>query len=108
MNLLTILGIVSMIFVAAFTLRAYRNNTGVGQTPRGAIIEAWFNIGIGFAINYAANLLFLPMVGAHFSAAENWWLGWLYTTISIVRQFALRRWFNARLHRLAQKLAGEA
>lgn len=109
MNALHILGALSMLFVAAFTWNAYRDNTGVGQTPRSAIIEAWFNIVIGFSINWTANLVLIPLMspGGHMTLAANFWGGWIYTAISILRQFAVRRWFNARLHRLAQRLAAE-
>lgn len=100
--MITTLGIISMAFVACFTARAYCS----GANPRLAIIEAWVNIGIGFGINYAANWLFLPMVGAHLTAANNFWLGWLYTAVSIIRQYAIRRWFQDRLHHLAQMIAG--
>lgn len=105
MNLLVLLGIVSFAFVAVFTYRAYSDNTGHGQTPRGAIIEAWMNILIGFSINFAANFLFLPMVGASFTALDNFLLGWIYTAISILRQYAIRRWFNAKLKAVANALA---
>lgn len=94
MSVLNALGIVSFLFVAGFTARAYKDNTGIGQTPRGAIIEAWTNIAIGFTVNFLANFLLLPLVGASFTAAENFWLGWIYTAISIVRSYAVRRWFN--------------
>jgi hypothetical protein len=103
---LTLLGLASLAFVVVFTARAYRNNTGAGQTPRGAIIEAWFNILAGFTVNWAANWLILPLVGASFTALENFWMGWIYTSISIIRQYAIRRWFNARLHAAAQRLGG--
>lgn len=94
MSLLTILGLASFVFVAVFTARAYRNNTGTGQTPRGAIIEAWTNIAVGFSINYCANFALLPLVGVHVNAADNFMLGWCYTAISIVRAYLIRRWFN--------------
>jgi hypothetical protein len=110
MNLLQALGIASMAFVVAFTVRAYALNPGAGQSPRSAIIEAWFNIAIGFTINFIMNLLVIPLAvhGGHLSAADNWWMGWVFTTISIVRQYAIRRWFNARLHAAAKRLAGDA
>lgn len=92
--MLTALGIASFLFVAGFTVRAYRNNNGIGQTPRGAILEAWLNIAVGFSVNFVANLFLLPLVGASFTAAENFWLGWCYTAVSIVRSYAIRRWFN--------------
>ena len=62
------------------------------------------NILIGFTINYAMNLLLLPLVGARITAVDNFMLGWTYTAISIVRQYAIRRWFNARIVALARRL----
>jgi hypothetical protein len=96
MSLITFLGVVSAIFVAGFTwYQVFHRNQGPGQTKREAMVEAWTNIVIGFSINYTANLVFLPMVGAELTAANNFWLGWLYTAVSIVRQYVIRRWFNA-------------
>lgn len=94
MSALTILGLASFLFVLAFTARALRINTGTGQSPRGAIIEAWTNIVIGFSVNYFANFLLLPLVGVHVNAADNFMLGWCYTAISIVRAYCIRRFFN--------------
>lgn len=106
MTLLTLLGVASLAFVAVFTWRAAVAAHTVGQSPRSAIIEAWVNLAIGFAINFTANLVLLPMVGAAFTVGENFWLGCIYTAISIARQYVIRRWFNARLHAVAQRLAG--
>lgn len=105
MTTLDAMGLASFAFVAAFTARAYWDNTGSGQTRRGAIIEAWVNILIGFAINFVLNLFLLPLVGANFTLSDNFMLGWIYTAISIVRQYVIRRWFNARIHSLAANLA---
>jgi len=105
---LAALGVASLAFTIVFTTRAYRAAPGVGQSPRSAIIEAWLNILVGFSVNWAANWLILPMVGAEFTALENFWMGWIYTAVSIIRQYAIRRWFNARLHATAQRLAGGA
>jgi hypothetical protein len=107
MNTLFIAGITSMLFVAAFTWHQYRNNTGPGQTPRGAIIEAWTNIVIGFTINWLANMVLIPLMspGGHMTLAANFWGGWIYTAVSVLRQFTIRRWFNSRIHRLANTLA---
>jgi len=108
MSLLVALGLVSLVFVAAFTWRAYTAQPGPGQSPRSAIIEAWMNIAVGFAVNFTANFALLPLVGAHLTPATNFWLGWIYTAISIARQYTIRRWFNAKLHAAAQRLAGAA
>jgi hypothetical protein len=107
MSLLTTLGMASMLLTAVFTWRAYyRVDTGAGpQTARQAIIEAWANIVIGFSINYSMNLVILPLVGIAPTLAQNFWLGWVYTAVSIVRQYALRRWFNDRIHTFAARAA---
>ena len=106
MNTLTALGIASAVFVAAFTARAYRDDTpGSGQSRRQAIVEAWVNIAIGFTLNFAMNMALLPLVGASISAADNFALGWVFTAASVVRQYALRRWFNARIHAFSKRVA---
>jgi hypothetical protein len=65
------------------------------QTIWGSIVEAKANIAIGFTINYFANLLILPLFGFEsLTPAKNLAIGVLYTVISILRQFVLRRFFN--------------
>lgn len=86
MSPLTALGLASMAFVLAFTWHRYR----AGRDPRRAIVEAWANLVVGFTVNFVANFAILPLVGASMTGVENFWLGWLYTAISIVRQYGLR------------------
>lgn len=78
------------------------------QTRLGSLIESLFNVAIGFAINFCANLLILPLIGFHISISQNFFIGVLYTVISVARSYVIRRWFNARLHGAAQRLAGVA
>lgn len=110
--IITILGAASMLFVAAFTWRAYTKQDGDELARREAIIEAWVNIIIGFSANFAANLLLIPLMtnGSAITAADNFFGGWVYTAISIVRQYAIRRWFHTRLEvfkKHAAKLIGK-
>lgn len=96
---LAALGALSALFVAWFTCRAYFSaDSGTGQSRRASIVEAWTNIVIGFSINFAANLVLIPLMtdGHSVTVASNWWGGWVYTAISILRQYAIRRWFNAK------------
>lgn len=97
---LAAIGIASFLFVVWFTLRSYY----AGANPRLAIIEAWVNIFIGFAVNFVANIFVLPLVGASFTAADNFFLGWTYTAISILRQYAVRRWCQENLHEFLMKI----
>ena len=77
------------------------------QTRLGSFIEACINVAIGFAINFVANLVILPLIGFQISVGQNLFIGVLYTIISVARSYAVRRWFNARIHRAALRLAGE-
>ena len=111
MNTLTLLGIASMVFVAAFTYHAAFVQAHVlGQSPRSAIIEAWLNILVGFSINFAINQVIIPLAveGGHLSYSANFWMGWLYTTVSIARQYVIRRWFNGKQHGAAPRLGSAA
>jgi hypothetical protein len=73
----------------------------VNQTKLGSLIEACMNVLIGFSINFVANLLILPLIGFHISVGQNLFIGVLYTLVSVVRSYVIRRWFNARLHAAA-------
>ena len=87
----------------------------MNQTRLGSLIEALFNIVVGFSINFAANLWLIPMfvtgndgLPAHVDMLANWWMGCAFTVISLIRSYSLRRLFNyglrAAIQRLAQKL----
>lgn len=78
------------------------------QTRLGSFIEACINVLIGFAINFVANLLILPLIGFHITASQNLFIGVLYTVISVARSYTIRRWFNARIHATARRLADKA
>jgi hypothetical protein len=75
------------------------------QTRLGSFIEAIINVVIGFGINFTANMFIFPLFGFHITPGANLVLGIIYTVISVVRSYAVRRWFNARLHKLASAVA---
>lgn len=72
----------------------------MGQTRLGSWLEAWANIVIGFAINWVANLIVLPMFGFDITPGDAFHMGLVFTAISLVRSYYLRRMFNRikRLH----------
>lgn len=76
------------------------------QTRLGSLIEVCINIAIGFAINWIANIYILPLYGFNITGGQAFSLGLLFTAISVVRSYIIRRWFNALLHRAAQRVAG--
>lgn len=77
----------------------------MNQTRLGSLIEATMNTAIGLVINVAAQQIIYPMFGWTPSLAVNLAVAGLFTIISIVRGYVLRRWFNARLQRAAARMA---
>lgn len=73
------------------------------QTRLGSWIEAWANIFVGFGVNWAANMLVFPLFGFNITAGQAFHVGLIFTAISLVRSYALRRIFNRikRLHHAA-------
>lgn len=106
MSLLATLGLASMAFTAWFTWRACSgSHDGAARSKREAIIEAWINIIIGFSLNWAMNWMLLPMVGASFTWLENFLLGWIYTAVSLMRGYLIRRWAEVNIRSFAQWIA---
>ena len=71
----------------------------MSQTRLGSWLEAWANIVIGFAINWSANMLVFPLFGFNITASQAFHVGLIFTAISLVRSYVLRRLFN-RIRRL--------
>jgi hypothetical protein len=66
----------------------------MAQTKLGSFVEAWANIVVGFSINFVANMTILPWFGFKVSAGSAFEIGLIFTVISLVRSYVLRRWFN--------------
>lgn len=64
------------------------------QTRTGSLVESLANIAVGFGINWAANMLVLPLFGFHVTGSQAFGIGVIFTVISLVRSYILRRWFN--------------
>ena len=78
------------------------------QTRLSSLIESFINVVIGFAINFVANILILPLIGFHITTGQNLFIGVLYTIVSVARSYTIRRWFNARIHAAALRMASTA
>ncbi len=78
----------------------------MNQTRLGSFIEALLNVAIGLVVSIVANALVFPRFGFRPSLGENVAISAIYTVISIVRSYLVRRFFNAQLHAAARRLAG--
>jgi hypothetical protein len=71
------------------------------QTRIQSMIESVLNVAIGYGVALTAQIVVFPMFGLHATMQENLIIGAIFTGISIVRSYAVRRLFN-RIHRGAK------
>jgi hypothetical protein len=80
----------------------------MSQTRISSLVEAVINTAIGFVISVALTAMVLPAYGHQVSFSHNLQITAIFTVASILRSYALRRWFNARIHRAALHLSRES
>jgi hypothetical protein len=78
------------------------------QTKMESLIEATMSTMIGFVVSLALGYYVFPAFGFAVTFFDNVLITLIFTVSSILRSYIVRRWFNARLHRLAQRLARAA
>ena len=64
------------------------------QTKLQSFIETIVNIGIGYCISVVINMLVLPMFGYYPNVTESAQIALIFTVVSIVRSYFVRRFFN--------------
>jgi hypothetical protein len=57
-------------------------------------VEAVTNIVVGYGLAVLTQIIVFPLFGFHASLSENLLIGGLFTAISLVRSYVLRRLFN--------------
>ena len=77
------------------------------QSRLGSLIESVVNILIGYGIAFATQVIVFPWFGIHVPLSSQFGIGAIFTVVSLVRSYAIRRWFNAYIHRAAVRVAGE-
>ena len=65
-----------------------------GQSRRHSFIEAMTNISVGFFIAWMATMYVMPAFGYDINYTKAFGITMVFTVISIVRQYILRRVFN--------------
>lgn len=64
------------------------------QTRLASFVESWGNVAVGLGINLLANWAILPWFGFTPTLRQNLTIGALYTVVSVVRSYCIRRYFN--------------
>jgi hypothetical protein len=66
------------------------------QTRLGSLAESCVNIGIGYGVAVASQVVILPLFNVHLPLRDNMVIGAYFTVISLIRSYAVRRLFNRR------------
>lgn len=66
------------------------------QSRRHSFTESVVNVAVGFGVSLASQVIIFPLFGVHLRFSDNLLIGFYFTVISIVRSYALRRWFTKR------------
>lgn len=64
------------------------------QSRRMSAVEAVANVVVGYGVALATQLAVFPLFGLAASIGDNLAIGAIFTVVSIVRSYALRRVFN--------------
>lgn len=66
----------------------------MSQTRLGSFAETIISICIGFCVSLVITAIVLPAYGHHVTLSENVQITAIFTVASIVRMYAVRRFFN--------------
>jgi membrane protein CcdC involved in cytochrome C biogenesis len=64
------------------------------QSKRRSALEAVTNVTVEFLVAVGANLLVLPAFGYEVTIIDSFAIGWVFTVISMLRSYFLRRLLN--------------
>ena len=74
-----------------------------------SLVESLANVLVGYGVAVVTQILVFPLFGLVVTATENLLIGLIFTAISIVRSYALRRSFEAlRVRQLGQHAVADA
>lgn len=65
------------------------------QLRRMSLAESLTNVAVGYGIAVTTQIAVFPLFGLHVSLSDNLAIGALFTIISVIRSYAVRRVFEA-------------
>lgn len=65
------------------------------QSRRMSLVEAVGNVIVGYGVAVITQILIFPIFGLHTTLAQNLKMGAVFTVVSILRSYVLRRLFEA-------------
>lgn len=70
------------------------------QSKLESLAEVFLNVAIGWVIALITQLVVFPMFGIHVTVGEQLSISVIFTVVSIIRGYIIRRWFNAGIHKI--------
>ena len=67
------------------------------QTKKQSMIESLTSTTIGIIIGIVLNLTILPIFGYPVSVVDSLWISVIFTIVSIIRSYVIRRFFNSKV-----------
>jgi hypothetical protein len=64
------------------------------QSRAMSLVEAVANVAVGYCVAVATQMIVFPWFGLRATLGQNLGLGLVFTVVSLVRSYALRRLFN--------------
>ena len=75
----------------------------MNQTKLESLAEVIINVIIGWGVGLLTQLVVFPIFDIHVTFSDQFWISVVFTVVSIVRSYAIRRWFNAGIHKVVVK-----
>jgi hypothetical protein len=70
------------------------------QLKRHSLLESIINVAVGYGVALLSQILVFPLFDIKVSLKQNIYIGLIFTVISIVRSYFLRRLFNKLTDRI--------
>jgi len=74
------------------------------QSKKHSLLESITNVSVGYGVAVMSQIIIFPIFDIHTSLSSNLQIGLWFTGVSIVRSYALRRWFTRRTEGEAKRL----
>ena len=68
----------------------------MSQSKVMSLVESLTNVAVGILVSFASQLVIFKAYGIHIALADNVMMTLWFTAISVLRSYALRRYFNHR------------
>jgi hypothetical protein len=65
-----------------------------GQKEKHSLLESLINVAIGYFVAVSAQHVIFPLFGLNVPLSDNLMIGGLFTIVSVVRSYFIRRLFN--------------